>query len=448
MKLFKLIALSSIFINFINCYSFSGRFIQNNNIINKSEGRLFNNKLYYTRKRTMGIYARFMNNISRRDALLLSSTIPFVLNNKPVEAKNINIKKVAVFGSTGYTGGDTIRNLINRNINVIAFTRRKVNIVDKENAGPDTLVIDNIEQKNSLESIVADVLKPETLVNKLKDVDAVIYCAGSKPKVTAKPIPGVKLKNSNYFNKNNYYDMSEVDSKYVEESNHVEDVGLVNVAREAIKHNVKKLVVVSSICSNCQKNKINNNKIAGEVTDKGETSCEICYNKQEGEELIKLMYEKAPSTLSYTIIRPGMLTPGEKRGAEEIEFNQGVSKSGMISRMDLSEILVEASLSDNSNKKTFEVYYRDTAQPVDMYKSLKTCKEMNKSVKECFFGEEYKDSKEELSIDKLLKTRQKGIIFPSGFEVIGKDYDDMFSKLKNDKKENYDYNILKSNDIM
>ena len=119
----------------------------------------------------------------------------------------------------------------------------------------------------------------------------------------------------------------------------------------------------------CQKNKINNNKIAGEVTDKGETSCEICYNKQEGEELIKLMYEKAPSTLSYTIIRPGMLTPGEKRGAEEIEFNQGVSKSGMISRMDLSEILVEASLSDNSNKKTFEVYYRDTAQPVDMYKS-------------------------------------------------------------------------------
>ena len=40
---------------------------------------------------------------------------------------------------------------------------------------------------------------------------------------------------------------------YVEESNHVEDIGLKNVVNEVIKNNVKKLVVVSSICAKCQK---------------------------------------------------------------------------------------------------------------------------------------------------------------------------------------------------
>tara|TARA_B110001450_G_C17621825_1_gene481539 strand:- start:21 stop:1340 length:1320 start_codon:yes stop_codon:yes gene_type:complete len=405
--------------------------------LNKSN--LFSNRLYRNRERTNRIYARFLNNYSRRDLIFLSpillqpdKVLSTVLNN------NLNIKKVVVFGASGYTGGDTIRNLLDKDINVVAVTRRPVKIVNRDNARRDTLVIDDINKKYKIQSVVADVLKPETLNNMMNGADAIIYCAASRPKVTARPIPGVELnKQKNVVDK----------EVYADESNNVEDIGLVNVAREAIKNNVKKLIIVSSICAKCQKKDMNNDINSGEVTDKGETTCNACYNKQEGEERIRLLYENAPSYLSYTIIRPGMLSPGEKRGVGDVEFNQGVSKSGIISRLDLADVLVESTLTNNSNKKTFEVYYKDTAQPVDMYKSLKTCKEMGKSVKECFFGEDYNDDKKPIEIDKLLKNKVKGSIFLSGKEVIGNNYAEMLNKLKLDEKEYYDINILKSNDI-
>ena len=59
------------------------------------------------------------------------------------------------------------------------------------------------------------------------------------------------------------------------------------------------------------KNMKNEYENPGEVIDRGETTCEPCFNKQEGEELVKLMYEKHPE-LSYTIVRPGMLSPVKK----------------------------------------------------------------------------------------------------------------------------------------
>ena len=424
--------------------------------LNSVDSYLVNTKILNLKKsnkrvveinKLQNIKARFSNNISRRDSIFLT-TASYLLSPKISNSQEIksDIKKVAVFGASGYTGGDTVRNLIEKDIEVLAITRRPVKIVNRENAGRDTLVIENIEKKNNLKSIIADVLKPETLTNILKDVDAVIYCAASKPKVTARPIPGVDLKNINYFNKKNYYNMNDIENKYVEESNHVEDIGLVNVANEVIKNKVKKLVIVSSICAKCQlKNKV---EYGGEVTDKGETDCKACYDKQEGEERIKLMYEKIDNKdLSYTIVRPGLLTPGEKRGADEIEFNQGISKSGMISRIDLADILVSSCLTKNSNEKTFEVYYKDTAQPVDMFKSLKNCKDMGKSVKECFFGEGYEEN-ETISIDKLMKNKIKGSIFPSGNEILGNNYIEMLGKLKKDEKIEYDINILKSNDII
>ena len=72
---------------------------------------------------------------------------------------------------------------------------------------------------------------------------------------------------------------------------------------------------------------------------------------------------------------------------------------------------------------------------------------MGKSVKECFFGEGY-DEKETISIDKLMKNKIKGSIFPSGNEILGNNYIEMLGKLKKDEKIEYDINILKSNDII
>lgn len=232
-----------------------------------------------------------------------------------------------------------------------------------------------------------------------------------------------------------------------EPSDNVEDIGLVNVAEEAIRSNVKRLVIVSSICAKCQKNDGSSGNGYGEAIDRGFASCDACYKKQTGEERVRILYENAPKHLSYTIVRPGMLSPGEKRGAEMVEFNQGISKSGIISRMDLADILVSASSTDNGSRKTFEVYYKDTAQPVDMYKSLKSCKELGHTIKECFFGEGYNET-EPLTMDRIMKMPQTGSIFISGTEVLGKDYKDMLSKLKKDVYVPYDMNALRSNDIL
>jgi nucleoside-diphosphate-sugar epimerase len=388
---------------------------------------------------------RFSGDISRRNILeLIPSTIaPVIIHPKYVLAfkdtmnKNEdNINKVAVFGASGYTGGDTIRTLINNNINVLAITRRNVEIVDRLNAKSNTLVIDDIKDKNKIKKVIGiDVLKQSTLDGILDGCDAVIFCAASRPSVKITGTPGTDA-----FDKigNNI-----TQNQIAEPSSNVEDIGLVNVAKEAIKSNVKRLIIVSSICAKCQLGKEN----YGETIDRGFASCDTCYKKQTGEERVRILYKNLPNNLSYTIVRPGMLSPGEKRGPSEVEFNQGVSKSGIISRIDLADILVSAVKTKNSARKTFEVYYKDTAQPVDMYKSLKTCKEMGKSVKECFFGEGYNETTP-LSIDKMLNTTIKGTIFPSGNEVLGNNYEKMLDKLKKDVYENYDITNLMSNDII
>jgi nucleoside-diphosphate-sugar epimerase len=388
---------------------------------------------------------RFSGDISRRNILeLIPSTIaPVIIHPKYVlafkDTMNQNgdkISKVAVFGASGYTGGDTIRTLINNNINVLAITRRNVEIVDRLNAKSDTLVIDDIKDKNKIKKVIGvDVLKQSTLDGILDGCDAVIFCAASRPSVKITGTPGTDA-----FDK---IDNNITQNQIAEPSSNVEDIGLVNVAKEAIKSNVKRLIIVSSICAKCQLGKEN----YGETIDRGFASCDTCYKKQTGEERVRILYKNLPNNLSYTIVRPGMLSPGEKRGPSEVEFNQGVSKSGIISRIDLADILVSAVKTKNSARKTFEVYYKDTAQPVDMYKSLKTCKEMGKSVKECFFGEGYNETTP-LSIDRMLNTTIKGTIFPSGNEVLGNNYEKMLDKLKKDVYENYDITNLMSNDII
>ena len=390
---------------------------------------------------------RYMNDISRRNILeiLPYSVFPVIIHPKYVLAyKNtrladikddIVIKKVAVFGASGYTGGDTVRTLLNKNINVVAITRRNVEIVDRNNAKSNTLVIDNIKDKDKIKKVVGvDVIKPETLEGILYGCDAVIYCAASRPAVKITGTPGTEA-----------YDKmpNKANGEIAEPSSNVEDIGLVNVAKEAIKANVKRLVIVSSICAKCQMGKEN----YGETIDRGFASCDSCYKKQTGEERVRILYKNVPENMSYTIVRPGMLSPGERRGPTEVEFNQGVSKSGIISRIDLADVLVAAAKTNKGAQKTFEVYYKDTAQPVDMYKSLKTCKEMGKSVKECFFGEGYNNT-EPLSIDKMLNTTIKGTIFPSGNEVSGDNYEKMLNSLTKDVYESYDINLLMSKDII
>jgi nucleoside-diphosphate-sugar epimerase len=415
------IALSNIIIS--SPFAITNNYISNRLQITKLNGHYRNDNI------------NNINNIERREAMKLIPVISIISLSKKASSFD-GYKKVVVFGASGYTGGDTIRALLEKNISVVAVTRRSVDIVDREHAKLNSLVIENLDKKDKITSIVADVLHPETIVGIMKNVESVIFCAASRPKVKVTATPGIDIsKRSMAYN------------DIVEPSDNVEDIGLVNVAEEAIRSNVKRLIIVSSICAKCQRSDDTSGNGYGEPIDRGFASCDACYKKQIGEERVRILYEKAPKHLSYTIIRPGMLSPGERRGPVEIEFNQGISKSGIISRLDLADILVSAAFTDNGAKKTFEVYYKDTAQPVDMYKSLKTCKELGHSIKECFFGEGYNET-EPLTMDKVMKMPQIGSIFISGTEVLGNNYNDMLKKLKRDIYIQYDINVLRSNDIL
>jgi len=437
------------------------------NIITSSNTFVINNDLNYriNMRRTIFSYKplniiqlKMNTNIDRRSAIkviplisvysISKSSMAFNTNDKYSNYSNKDKsyipKKVVVFGASGYTGGDTIRALLEKNISVVAVTRRKVEIVNRENAKFNSLVIDDIDKKDKIVSIIADVINPNSINGIMKDADAVIFCAASRPKVKIIATPGIDI------SKKSMKYQSFVDTNIsltAEPSDNVEDIGLVNVAEEAIRSNVKRLIIVSSICAKCQKNDDTSGNGYGEAIDRGFASCDSCYKKQTGEERVRILYEKAPRHLSYTIVRPGMLSPGERRGPKEVEFNQGISKSGIISRLDLADILVSSALTDNASKKTFEVYYKDTAQPVDMYKSLKTCKELGHTIKECFFGEGYNET-EPLTMERIMKMPQTGSIFISGTEVLGNNYIDMLGKLKEDVYIQYDINVLRSNDIL
>ena len=191
--------------------------------------------------------------IDRRKAIKVIPLISVYSISKSSGAFNINYndklnipKKVVVFGASGYTGGDTIRALLEKNISVVAVTRRKVEIVNRENAKFNSLVIDDLNKKEKITSIIADVINSNSINGIMKDVDAVIFCAASRPSIKVITTPGIDISKKNM----KYQKITNTNfSLTAEPSNNVEDIGLVNVAEEAIRSNVKRLIIVSSTSS-------------------------------------------------------------------------------------------------------------------------------------------------------------------------------------------------------
>lgn len=420
-----------------------------------------------------GLRARFMGEhyfddgraeLSRKDMLLLSvAGAATLLSPGRAAPEDLDTRPVVVFGAGGYTGGDVVRILLKKGKTVIPVTRRPVSVVERGGkVGADSLVLDDIKDKDRVRPVTADVLRPETLAGLMYGAGAVIFCAASRPAVKVTVTPGTQPGGNRDMTGPNMMSYTETrmavqpkggymddgkGGKVAPPSDHVEDIGLANVAKAALALQVPRLVIVSSVCAKCQKKDGAPEYDAGDMVDKGAASCDACYKKQDGENAVRDMYVGAPKGIGYTIVRPGMLSPGEERGVKDVEFNQGVTKSGIISRLDLAEVLVASASTDNGLGKTFEVYYRDTAQPVDMYASLKSCKDLGKSVKECFFGEGY-DESTPVSLDEVMKSPVKGTLFASGAEVQGNSYSDMFGKLQADNQKAFDLGSLASDSIM
>ena len=143
---------------------YANAFVPLNNL---NHNKIFRNKPVITK-----LNARFQNDISRRNFIeltpLASYSILTIMIN-PQKADASIAKKAVVFGASGYTGGDTVRALLEKGFDVVAVTRRKVNIVDRDHTGVNTLVIDNIKDKDRVTSAIADVIKPDTLKNIMKN---------------------------------------------------------------------------------------------------------------------------------------------------------------------------------------------------------------------------------------------------------------------------------------
>jgi hypothetical protein len=276
---------------------------------------------------------------------------------------------------------------------------------------------------------------------------SVIYVAGTRPKVDVTTTPGTNPGGIAKLSSSSLLQMNLGGAQIAAQNAIAEDVGLVNVAKECLRLGIPRLVIVSSICAKCRGKR----NEEGEQIDRGTASCEICYQKAAGEKAVRDLYASAAPRITYTIVRPGLLSRGEARGAASVELNQGLSKSGIISRTDLAQLLVAAAVGDADGDevggKSFEVYYSDTAQPVDMYASLASCKEAGRSVKECFFGKGFDDSKP-LSLEQVLKKPLEGSLFASGSEVQGSSYPEMFRRLKPDVAEPFDLDSLAASSII
>lgn len=245
------------------------------------------------------------------------------------------VAPVTVIGASGYTGGDCVRELVSKKLPVRAVSRTPIPL-DKL---PSSLV----------KAIAADVTIPSSLPSAIRGSSSVIFLASARKRYSSKGS----------------------DSASIDSFEDVEHLGLINVAKECIAARVPRLVVVSSACAKCKDGK----------TDKATgMMCDQCHSKRAGEDAVRELYAQAAAPgVGYTIVRPGLLNTGERRGVGEIEINQGESKTGVISRLDLADLLIAAASSPAASGATFECYYRDTAQPVDIRASLGRCKELGKS---------------------------------------------------------------------
>lgn len=301
---------------------------------------------------------------------------------------------ICIIGANGESGRECLKLLDERREEVKAFSRKPIDLDDL-----------GIINKNLIHNINFDMRDKNRLDKEMKGVSSVIFLANAKKKYR--------------------YFKSDTDSFQNYED--IDVYALKNVVDNCVKYKIPRLVYVSASCRSC-------NEYEGTQVDKiCGIECENCNTKQTAEKIIKNAYTNQ-GDIDYTIVRVGYLINGENRGAKEIEINQDYTKSGMISRIDLANICLNAIHDKNTARTTFEAYYRDTTQPYDVKESLRKCRNLGKSVEECFFGSSFKDSKPK-DLDEVRNTPIKGSLFTTGKEYNGETWNDLFKDLKKDSDQ-------------
>lgn len=206
---------------------------------------------------------------------------------------------ILVAGGTGRTGRHIVQKLINRGDDVLVMSRTVGRA--REILGDDP------------ELIAGDATVPETLPAAFDGIDLCICAIGSAV-VEGQQSP------------------EEIDYQGV--------VNLVDAAEEA---GVKHFVLLSSLAVTHDDHPLNQ---YGNVLKW----------KLKGEDHLR------NSGLTYTVVRPGGLTddPGGETG---IQFDQGDTISGRISRDDVAEVCVQALHNPHAYSKTFEIIGSEDDEP-------------------------------------------------------------------------------------
>mmetsp|Transcript_8699 Transcript_8699/g.20703 ORF Transcript_8699/g.20703 Transcript_8699/m.20703 type:complete len:328 (-) Transcript_8699:166-1149(-) len=136
----------------------------------------------------------------------------------------------------------------------------------------------------------------------------------------------------------------------------VDNAGLVNCAEVVVKQGIERLIVVSSASVTRPYAPVGillNTIGSGVLTE-----------KLQGENKVKEMLQESSST--YTIVRPGGLSMDPPAGFQELQFNQGDTYVGNVSRADVAAVCAVAA-TDPANSaagKTFEMFKAQGRSPL------------------------------------------------------------------------------------
>ncbi|CAL5223340.1 g5842 [Coccomyxa viridis] len=249
----------------------------------------------------------------RREALLSTSALTaalFLSDLSSLPATAADIKTVFVAGASGSTGIRVVRELRKRGFTVRAAVR------DVEKAREKGVQVDG-----GVELVTADVTQgADSLAAAMGNADAVISAIGGSGDA------------------NTYHA--------------VDNEGNVALVDAALKKNIRKFVLMSSL--------LTNGKEAGQSLNPGYIFLNL-FGNVLNEKLVSEKYLRA-SGLDYTIVRPGGLkkTPPSEvgnlvTGKEDTLFGLPTQRGKDISRDTVAEVLVEALRQPGASNKVVEV---------------------------------------------------------------------------------------------
>lgn len=253
--------------------------------------------------------------VNRRDLLQNGLTWGLVLGIAPLPSFAKPVGPVAVLGANGKTGMEVVYALIQAGLTPVSMTRSGANPFERNRKLSDDIKAKIVHYPGSVD-VVSEASLREAF-SAVKPV-AIVFCASSSP---SGGLPS-----------------------------QVDNLGVSNTARIA-KEIGARLVVISALAvdrPDSQSFKITNT-LGGRLNG-------IMDAKLEGENSVRRTMK------DYVIVRPGVLLNGiSKRGAADLEINQGDLIGGGLSRDELAAVAV-AALQSGKQGVTVEAYRTNTRQ--------------------------------------------------------------------------------------